>query len=127
MLRRFSAALAVGELVLAEAKLAGAAVDEWICEAADVARCLPHSRVEDDRRIEGDDVVSLAQHRPQPELADVVAQQDAVVPVVVGRPEAAVDLGGREDEAPPPAERDDLVHGHVCRLGHALRLSPSTS
>ena len=44
--------------------------------------------------------------------------------VVVGRAEAAVDLRGREDEAAPPAERDDLVHRHDGRRaatvsGHA--------
>ena len=38
--------------------------------------------------------------------------------VVVGRAEPAVDLGGGEDEAAPPAERHDLVHRHGF-VGHA--------
>ena len=49
----------------------------------------------------------------EPQRADVVLHQHAVVAVVVGRAEAAVDLRGREDEAAPAAERDDLVHGDV--------------
>src|SRR5204863_459411 len=49
-------------------------------------------------------------HGAQPLRANVVLHQHAVVAVVVRRAEAAVDLGGREDEAAPPAQRDDLVH-----------------
>ncbi len=82
----------------------------------DVARRLPHARVEDDRGVERDDVLPLADHRLEPARADVFLQEDAVVPVVVGGPEAAVDLRGREDEPAPPRERHDLLHRHhVCR------------
>ena len=64
MLARPLAALRVLELVGAEALLADAAVDERVGEAADVARRLPDLRVEDDRRVEGDDVVALAAPSP---------------------------------------------------------------
>ena len=57
-----------------------------------------------------DDVVTIAHHRVEPGRADVVLQEHAVVAVVVGRAEPAVDLGAREDEASPAAERDDLLH-----------------
>ena len=114
-LARPLAALGVLEMVGAEALLAELAVDERVGEAADVAGRLPDLRVEDDRRVEGDDVVALLHHRGHPALLDVVLEQDAVVPVVVRRAEAAVDLRRREHEPAPLAERDDLVHGDRCR------------
>ena len=77
--------LRVGEVVGAEAQLAGAAVDERVGEAAHVAGRLPDLRVEDDRGVERDDVVALLHHRLEPARLDVVLQQDAVVAVVVGR------------------------------------------
>ena len=104
--------LGIREVVGAEALLAGAAVDEWVGEAADVAGGLPDLRVEDDRRVEREDVVALLHHRLQPGVLDVLLQEDAVVAVVVGGAEPAVDLRRREDEAAPASERDDLVHGH---------------
>ena len=122
-LARLAAAARLLELVGAEAELARAAVDERVGEAGDVAGRLPDARVEDDRGVEGDDVVALLHHRAEPERADVVLREDAVVAVVVGRAEAAVDLGGREDEAAAAAEGDDRVHRHrLRRLGHARRL-----
>ena len=111
-LARPAAALRVVELVGAEAQLARAAVDERVGEAGDVAGRLPDARVEDDRGVERDDVVPLLHHRLEPQRADVVLHQHAVVAVVVRRAEAAVDLRRREDEAAPPRERHDLVHRH---------------
>src|SRR5207237_8023227 len=104
-------------------QLAGAAVDERVGEAGDVAGRLPDAWVEDDRRVEGDDVVALLHHRAEPGRADVVLRQDAVVAVVVRRADAAVDLRGREDEAAAAAEGDDRVHRQrLRRLGHGRRL-----
>ena len=54
------------DVVGAEAQLAGAAVDERVGEAADVAGRDPDLRVEDDRRVEQDDVVALLRHRALP-------------------------------------------------------------
>ena len=107
-------------MIGAEALLAELAVDERVGEPADVAGCLPDLRVEDDRRVERDDVVALLHHRRQPALLDVVLQEHAVVAVVVGRAEPAVDLRRREHEAAPLAERDDLVHGDG--VGHPVTL-----
>ena len=107
------------EVVGAEAPLAGPALDERVAEPGQVARRLPGARVLDDRRVERDDVVALLDHRPPPGADHVVLQQHAVVPVVVGVGDAAVDLRRREDQAAPLAERDDLVHGH--RAGHWAR------
>jgi hypothetical protein len=109
---RAHAALRLLELVGAEAELARPAVDERIREARYVPRRLPDLRVEHDRGIEQDDVVAFLHHRLDPAGADVVLQQDAVVPVVVPGPEAAVDLGRWKDEAPAATQRDDLLHRH---------------
>src|SRR6266511_3949553 len=112
VLARLPPALALVELVRAEAELTGPAVDERVAEALDVPRRLPHARVENDRGVQGDDVVALLHHRLEPAGLDVVLREDAVVAVVVRRTEAAVDLRAGEDEAPPAAERHDLVHRH---------------
>ena len=114
--------LLVGEMVGAEAQLAGAAVDQRVGEAADVPGRLPDPRVEDDRRVERDDVLPLAHHRLEPAGLDVLLQQHAVVAVVVGGAEAAVDLRGGEDEASAASQRDDRVHRDGVGglgLGHA--------
>ena len=107
-------------MVLAEAVLAGAAVDERVREAGQVAAGLPHAGVLDDRAVEGDDVVAILEHRLPPLRLDVVLQQDAVVAVVVRGTDAAVDLRGREDEPSALAKGDDSIHrddvgGHACQ------------
>ena len=102
--------LEIGEVVGAEALLAEAAVDERIGEAADMARDLPDAWVEDDRGVERENVVAFLHHRGKPAGLDVVLEQDAVVAVVVGGAEAAVDLRGGKDEPAPARERDDLLH-----------------
>jgi putative FmdB family regulatory protein len=106
----------LAQVVLAPAPLALAeALDERIGEALEVTRGLPDPRVLEDRRVDRDDVVAILQHRPPPLGLDVVLEQHAVVPVVVGRAEAAVDLRGGKDEAAPLAERDDLLHRDLGR------------
>ena len=112
-LRRLLAARGVLEVVGAEAQLAGAAVDERVGEALEVARRLPRARVLEDRRVERHDVVALADHRPPPLGLDVALEQDAVVAVVVGRAQPAVDLRRLEDEPAALAQRDDLVERDV--------------
>src|SRR5207302_5773580 len=115
-LARLAATAGELELVGAEAKLAGAAVDERVGKAGDVTGRLPHARVEDDRGVESHDVVSFLHHRSEPERADVVLREDAVVAVVVRRAEPAIDLGGREQEAAPAAEGDDRVNRQRLRM-----------
>src|SRR5262249_34417880 len=73
---------------------------------------LPAARVRDPRGVDRDDVVALEDHCLDPARLDVVLEEHAVMTVVVGRPEAAVDLRRREDEAAPPCQRHDLVHRH---------------
>ena len=110
VLRRLLRAGRVLEVVGAEALAAGPAVDHRVAEAAEVAGGLPDLRVLEDRRVEGDDVVALGQHRAPPLVLDVVLEQHAVVAVVVGGAESAVDLGGGENEAPALGQGDDFVH-----------------
>jgi hypothetical protein len=112
VLRGLLRALEVGEVVGAEALLAGAAVDERVGEAREVAAGLPHARVLEDRRVQRDDVVAVLEHRAPPLRLHVALQQHAVVAVVVRRPDPAIDLRGGEHEAPALAQGDDLVHGH---------------
>ena len=61
---------------------------------------------------------SIARHHSSLTLR---LEQHAVVAVVVGRADAAVDLRGGEDEAAPLAQRDDLVHGHDVGWRHRER------
>ena len=57
----------LAQVVLAPAPLALAeALDERVGEAVEVAGGLPDLRVLEDRRVEGDDVVALLQHRAPP-------------------------------------------------------------
>ena len=65
--------------------------------------------------VEADDVVAQLHHRPPPRVLHVAQHQHAEGPVVVGGPEAAVDLGGREHEAAPLAQVDDLVEQRRIR------------
>ena len=118
VLGRFATARQLGEVVGAEALAAGPAVDERVGEPVEVARGLPHARVLEDRRVDRDDVVAFLQHRAPPLVLDVGLQQHAVVAVVVGRADAAVDLRGGEDEAAALAQRDDLVHRDGGLLAH---------
>ncbi len=133
-LRRTASALAGLEVVGPEAELAGAAVDQRVGEAADVTRCDPDLRVQDDRRVEGDHVVALLDHRALPLALHVLDQQNAVVAEVERRAETAVDVRGREDEAAAPAQRGDLLDRRgafigveLIRVGHALNLAGGTT
>ena len=119
VLRWFAPAWQLAEVVGAEALLAGAAVDQRVGEAGEVAGGLPHARVLEDRRVDRDDVVALLKHRAPPLVLDVGLEQHAVMAEVVGRADAAIDLRGGKDEAPTLAEGDDLLHRHDV-LGAAI-------
>ena len=106
-------------VVGAEAVLAVPAVDQRIGEAGDVARGLPHARVHEDGGVETLDVVARVDHGAPPALLDVLLELDAERAVVPHRAQAAVDLGGLEDEASALAEGDQLVH--QGGVGHGAR------
>ena len=118
--------LRIRKVVGSETELARTAVDERVGEPGHVPRGFPDAGVEDDRRVERDDVLALLHHRLEPAGAQVGLQQYAVVPVVVGRAEAAVDLRAREDEPAPACQRHDLVHRHgVCSCHGGRTLAPA--
>ncbi len=98
----------VVELVETEALLAVGAVDQRVAEVGEVARRLPHLWRAQDGGVDQHDVVALLHHRTDPRLLDVAQQQRPERAVVVGRTEAAVDLGRLVDEATAFAEADDL-------------------
>jgi hypothetical protein len=83
MLAGFVPTLGPVELVCPVASLAESAVDEGIGEPGHVTRCLPYGGVQDDRRVERDDVVPFLDHRLEPAVLHVLLQEDSVVPVVV--------------------------------------------
>src|SRR5205085_6408611 len=109
------------DLVLPPAFLALAAVDEGVGERGQVAGGLPHSGRHEDGGVKADDVVAQLHHRPPPGVHHVALQQHAQRPVVIRRPEPAVDIARREDEAAPLAQVDDLLHAVGRRLGHDAR------
>ena len=104
--------LLLAQVVLAPAPLALAeALHERVGEAREVAGRLPGARVHQDGRVEGHHVVALLHVRAPPLALHVRLQQHSVVAVVVGRGQAAVDLGALEDESAPLAKSDDFLHG----------------
>ena len=113
--------LALGELlpqvVLAEPLVARLALGQRVDERVEVAGGLPHVGGEDDRGVQTDDVVAGLHHRPPPLPADVLLQLDAERPVVPGGTAAAVDLGGREDDASALAEADEVVDATASGSG----------
>ena len=108
------------DLVGSPALVARPAVDKRVDERLEVAGRLPDLGVRDDRGLDGNDVVPVAHHRAPPGVPHVAEHQRAEGPVVVGRADAAVDLGGGEDEAPSLRKVDDRVEQSRVALGDAV-------
>ena len=113
------------DLVLAPALVAVAAVHQGVGEGGQVARGGPHRRRRQDGGVEPDHVVAQLDHRTPPGVLHVAQHVDPERAVVVGRAEAAVDLGRGEDESPVAAEADDLFQQVGLRL-RARRGWPGT-
>ena len=99
------------QLVGTVACLAGAAVQQRVGEAGDVAGGDPSLGVHDDGRIQTNVVRAFLHEFLQPSLLDVVLElnaQRAVVPAVC---KAAVDLGTGENITTVLAEIDDHIKG----------------
>src|SRR5690606_7749925 len=90
--------------------------DERVAEGVHVPARLPDGRVHEDGGVEALDVVVAVDHRAPPPLAHVPLELDAKRAVVVDGGEAAVDLGGLEDEAAALGEGDEGVE-----VGHGRR------
>ena len=82
---------------------------------------LPDFRRHDDGRFEAGDVVALADHGVPPKFLDVALEfraERAVVPKTV---DAAVNLGGLENEPAPLAQRHDFFHERIVFwFGHTF-------
>ena len=106
-----------GYVVGPPAALAVLAVAHGVGESGDVAAGLPDAGVHDDGGLDADDVVAELDQGAPPVALDVVLELDAEGAVVPEPAEAAVDLGGLEDEAAALAEGDERIH---VWLGHAV-------
>ena len=100
-------------MVRADTFVGDRALAHHVGEGVDVAAGLPDGRMHDDRGIEADDIVAVAGHRAPPGVAEVALQFRAERAVIPEATDAAVDLGGLEDEAAPLAEADDLLHAGI--------------
>src|SRR5512132_418422 len=99
------------QVVLAEALVAVAALDQRVGERLEVAGGLPDPRGHDDGRVLADHVVAQLHDRAPPGPLDVVLQLDPERTVVVARTDPAVDLARLEGEAAASGQVDDGVHG----------------
>ena len=118
VLRGFLGTRQLVQVIRTEAPLAGLAVHHRVGEAAHVTGHLPHARVLQDGRVEPHDVAPRGDHAPPPGVLDAPLELDAQGAVVVGVADAAVDLGGLEDESAAFAEGHDGVHEGGRFLGH---------
>lgn len=98
------------ELVGAVTLFAGFAVNERVGEAADVAGGVPDLGVHDDGRFDAHDVVAAAHEVVPPAVTDVLFEFYAERTVIEEPVKAAVDFGGRENEAAAFAERNNGFH-----------------
>jgi len=103
--------LVADELVGPVAGLAGAAVQQRVREAGNVAGGDPGLGVHEDGGIEAHVVGALLHELFQPCLFDVVLELDAQRAVVPAVGQTAVDLRAGEDIAPVLAEIDDHIKG----------------
>ena len=121
----------VFELVEAVSAVATGAIDKRVAEVREVPRCFPDGGRRKNRRVETDHVVAHLHHRTPPLVLHVAQQQHADGPVVVGRAEPAVNLGGLEHDPPSLGQVHDLVEQlRIGRFAHPskgshLALRPS--
>ena len=106
------------QMISAVALLALFAIDHWVVKPTYMAGGDPCFGVHDDRAVDADDVDRVSVRSEQFALDDIVPPRVFQVPLeacakrsVIPKPvDASVDLGGLEDEATAPAERDNVVH-----------------
>ena len=106
------------------ALLAVTAVHHWIREGGEVPRSTPNCRRRQDGGIETDDIVAQLHHRSPPGILDIAKHEDAERTIVIGGPEASVDLGRGKDEAPALGQVDHVVEEGA--VGDGLAHGPQT-
>src|SRR5580704_10165732 len=85
-----------------------------------MARRDQHLGIGENRRVDADDVISLLHVRPPPGVLHVAQHVHAEWPVVVRRPEPAVNLRRREDEAATFAQVHHRLEERFALLCRAL-------
>ena len=118
--------LLADQLVGAVACLAGAAVQQGVREAGDVAGGHPGLRVHDDGCIQTHIIGALLHEFLQPCLFDIVLELDAQRAVVPAVGQTAVDLGTGEHITTVLAEIDDHIKG-LFALFHCSTSFPSAA
>ncbi len=110
----------LGNLILAQPRLARPAVHHRVAESLLVPARLPDCAIHQNGTVHADDVVPLVHHRPPPVVLEIALQLRAERAVVPAAVQSAVDLAGLKDEAAPLAEAYDFFHsgGVVFRLAH---------
>jgi len=103
-------ALRRGDVVGAEAALAGLAVDHRIRETANVAGSDQHLLHREDGTVQAENVIALLDRLAPPVILEVALQFDAERAVVPTTVEPPVEFTGLEDEALALAKTDNLLH-----------------
>ena len=103
-------ALFLQQVVLSEALVALAALDQGIAEILDVAAGLPGAGMHQDGGIEADHIVTAGDDGVPPCFLHVALELDAQRPIVPGRTEAAVDFAALKNESAALGQRQDFVH-----------------
>src|SRR5205085_10915384 len=98
------------QLIRAQTRLARPAIDHRIAESLLVSARLPDRATHQDRAIHADDVLPLAHHNAPPIILHVPLQLDAERPVIPAAVKSAVDFARLENESPPLAQANDLLH-----------------
>ena len=102
-----------GDLVGAEATLAGFAIHHGVGEGGFVTAGLPDGTAHENGPVHADDVVPALGHRLPPVVLEVAFEFGSQGAVVPGSVQSAIDLGRLKDEAPAFAEGHDFFHAVI--------------
>jgi len=102
-----------GDLIGAEATLAGFAIDHGIGEGGFVATGFPDGATHQDSTVHANDIVSLLGHGFPPVVFQVSFESNSEGPVIPGAVQSPIDLGGWKDKASAFAEGHDFFHAVI--------------
>ena len=102
-----------GDLIGAEASLAGFAIDHGIGEGGFVATGFPDGATHQDGAVHADDIVALLGHGFPPVVLQVSFESNSEGPVIPGAVQSPIDLGGWEDKASAFAEGHNFFHSVI--------------
>ena len=98
------------DLIGPKPRLGEEAIDHRIAERIHMPAGLPYGRMQDDARIERNDVVALAHHRLPPRVAKIALQLGSERTVIPEPVKAAINFGRLENKTSPLAEAYDFFH-----------------